>query len=47
VVAGRILAGGETPFLHVYAHNTGAIALYKTLGFALRRAMYMQVLTRA
>jgi predicted GNAT family acetyltransferase len=45
VVAGRILASGETPFLHVYAHNTGAIALYQTLGFTLRREMHMQVLT--
>ena len=47
VVAGRILARGETPFLHTYAHNTGAIALYETLGFALRREMTMTVLTRA
>ena len=47
VVAGRILARGETPFLHVYAHNTDAIALYQTLGFTLRREMYMQVLTHA
>jgi len=47
VVAGRILTRGETPFLHVYAHNTDAIALYQTLGFTLRREMYMQVLTHA
>jgi hypothetical protein len=46
VVAGRILARGETPFLHSYAHNTGAIALYETLGFALRREVTMTVLTR-
>jgi predicted GNAT family acetyltransferase len=42
-VATRILARGETPFLHVYASNTGAIALYHTLGFALRRVMTMVV----
>jgi predicted GNAT family acetyltransferase len=46
-VAGKILARGETPFLHVYAHNTGAIALYQALGFTLRREMSMTVLTRA
>ena len=47
VVANRILARGETPFLHSYAHNTGAIGLYQSLGFALRSEMTMQVLTRA
>ena len=47
VVAGRILARGETPFLHSYAHNTGAIALYQSLGFSLRREITMTMLTRA
>jgi predicted GNAT family acetyltransferase len=47
IVAGRILARGETPFLHAYPHNTGAIALYASLGFALRREMKMTMLTRA
>jgi predicted GNAT family acetyltransferase len=42
-VAARIRARGETPFLHVYADNTGAIALYRTLGFVLRRVMTMTV----
>jgi len=46
VVAGRILARGETPFLHSYAHNKGAIALYQSLGFSLRREMSMTVLSR-
>lgn len=32
-VATRILARGTTPFLHCYATNTGAIALYESLGF--------------
>jgi predicted GNAT family acetyltransferase len=45
-VVENILARGEQPFLHVYAHNTGAIALYEALGFALRREMSMTVLTR-
>lgn len=35
-VADRILARGETPFLHAYAGNHGAIALYERLGFVLR-----------
>ena len=44
IVTARILARGETPFLHVYAGNTGAIDLYETLGFALRRKLTMTVL---
>jgi predicted GNAT family acetyltransferase len=47
VVANRILARGETPFLHSYAHNTGAIGLYETLGFVLRSEMTMTALERA
>ena len=46
IVMARIAERGETPFLHVYAHNTGAIGLYETLGFALRREVTMTVLTR-
>ena len=46
VVAARILARGETPFLHVYPHNTGAIAVYEALGFCLRRPMMLTVLAR-
>ncbi|MEW5683828.1 MAG: GNAT family N-acetyltransferase [Pseudomonadota bacterium] len=41
LVAGRILDRGETPFLHAYASNTFAIALYETLGFAIRREVLM------
>jgi len=47
VVAARILARGETPFLHSYADNTGAIALYEALGFAFRCELGMTVLGRA
>jgi len=47
IVAGRIFARGEVPFLHAYAHNTAATGLYETLGFSLRRQMHMAVLTRA
>jgi hypothetical protein len=46
VVAGRIAARGETAFLHSYAHNAGAIALYESLGFTLRAEVTMTVLTR-
>ena len=46
LVAGRILDRGETPFLHAYASNRGAIALYETLGFTLRREVLMTRLTR-
>ena len=34
-VSERIREAGDTPFLHAYASNEGAIALYKNLGFQL------------
>ncbi len=46
IVAERILARGETPFLHVYATNVGAIALYQSLGFDLRSEITAAVVTR-
>ncbi|MBP8246606.1 MAG: GNAT family N-acetyltransferase [Phenylobacterium sp.] len=46
VVAGRIVARGETPFLHSYASNLGAISLYESLGFAIRREVTATVLAR-
>jgi predicted GNAT family acetyltransferase len=36
-VAQRIVDDGEIPFLHAYASNTGAIALYESLGFRTHR----------
>ena len=35
-VAERVLARGETPFLHAFATNTAAIRLYERLGFRMR-----------
>ena len=36
-VAAEIRARGERPFLHALASNTGAVRLYRALGFTLRR----------
>lgn len=44
VVAERIVARGETPFLHAYADNHGAIALYESLGFRVRCEVHVSVL---
>lgn len=46
-VGQRILDEGKTPFLHAYASNTGAIALYRSLGFEHRRDVVHAVWTRA
>ncbi len=43
-VAGAILARGETPFLHSYADNAGANALYQALGFERRADVWFTVL---
>ena len=44
----RVMAGfnvrGDVPFLHSYAGNAGAIALYESLGFRVRSAMVLTVL---
>ena len=46
IVCERMLARGETPFLHSYAHNAGAIGLYESLGFRYRATIQLSVLTR-
>jgi predicted GNAT family acetyltransferase len=46
VVAERMLARGETPWLHAYASNSGAIALYESLGFRLHGTVTASILLR-
>jgi ribosomal protein S18 acetylase RimI-like enzyme len=40
----EMVARGETPFLHSYADNAGAIALYESLGFRIRRHVHVLVI---
>ncbi|WP_405578113.1 GNAT family N-acetyltransferase [Streptomyces sp. NBC_01190] len=42
--AAGIQERGETPFLHAAAVNTGAIRLYESLGFSLRRTVVFHFL---
>jgi ribosomal protein S18 acetylase RimI-like enzyme len=42
-VGARIFARGDTAFLHAYATNTGAIALYRKLGFDIRSEVTVSV----
>lgn len=46
-VSGEISARGETPFLHAYAANTHATALYERLGYRLRTEVKLTVLRRS
>lgn len=41
-----ITARGETPFLHVFASNNIAVALYRKLGFIERRPLHLLMLER-
>jgi predicted GNAT family acetyltransferase len=41
-----ILEGGEAPFLHAWADNAGAIALYERLGYRLSREIGIAVFER-
>lgn len=46
VVANRMLAHGEIPFLQTYACNTGAVALYESLGFLAHQIVTLTTLQR-
>jgi ribosomal protein S18 acetylase RimI-like enzyme len=41
-----MVARGETPFLHSYADNAGAIGLYESLGFRIRREVHVLVIAK-
>ena len=45
-VTARILARGETPFLHAWASNTGAIRIYEALGYRVRTELTGVLLAR-
>jgi ribosomal protein S18 acetylase RimI-like enzyme len=47
LVVRRILARGETPFLHVVATNARAIGLYERMGFVTARNVPVRVVSRA
>lgn len=47
IVAQAMLDRGETPFLHAYAAHDRTIALYRSLGFAVRAKLPMMVVIRA
>lgn len=47
VVAHTIQQRGDQPFLHAWASNQAAIALYQSLGFAQRSMVQVAVLQRA
>ena len=43
MVAVRIVARGDVPFLHTYADNAVAIAMYEALGFRFRKELMLRV----
>lgn len=45
LVTARILERGETPYLHAYATNAAALALYESLGFRVRARMHVASVT--
>ena len=45
-ISRQILARGEIPFLHVFASNASAIALYRRQGMEIRRRLHVTVLQK-
>jgi len=45
-VAARIIEDGDRPYLHAYASNAAAVALYEAIGFTLRCPMYVAALQK-
>lgn len=46
-VAGLVAARGDTPYLHTYAANAVAIALYQSIGFEIRAELNLAVIQPA
>jgi len=47
IVADRIVRQGDTPFLHAWSSNAGAIALYERLGYRTRRELWITMMVPA
>lgn len=45
-VADKIIVRGDQPYLHAYATNQAAIALYESIGFRLRSSINVAVICR-
>lgn len=45
-VAREIYRSGETPYLTVLQSNTGAIGVYESVGFAVRRTLHLAILVK-
>ena len=45
-ISRQIVARRETPFLHVFSDNAGAIALYRRQGMEIRRRLHVTVLQK-
>ncbi|MFB6416563.1 MULTISPECIES: GNAT family N-acetyltransferase [Bradyrhizobium] len=45
-VARQVERRGEIPFLHVFSHNTSAIALYQRQGMTIRRRLHITALMK-